>query len=111
RRGADGRGQPAGPHAHGVDRDLRRGPVLELRRRGADLPGPPGRVLRRPRRHLRPPEEGVGRLAPAVIVDIEKTFPGRPGIACRLELPSSDSAVTVLFGPSGAGKTAAARCL
>jgi molybdate transport system ATP-binding protein len=45
-----------------------------------------------------------------VIIQIEKTFPGRPGIECTLELPA-DGTVTVLFGPSGAGKTTILRCL
>jgi molybdate transport system ATP-binding protein len=45
-----------------------------------------------------------------VIIQIEKAFPGRPGMECTLELPA-DGAVTVLFGPSGAGKTTILRCL
>ena len=45
-----------------------------------------------------------------MIIQIEKTFPGRPGIDCTLELPA-EGAVTVLFGPSGAGKTTILRCL
>jgi molybdate transport system ATP-binding protein len=41
----------------------------------------------------------------------EKRFPGGAGIRAALELPEPGGGVTVLFGPSGAGKTTILRCL
>jgi molybdate transport system ATP-binding protein len=43
--------------------------------------------------------------------DVERRFPGGPLIAARAELPLDDGVVTVLFGPSGAGKTTVLRAL
>ena len=44
------------------------------------------------------------------MIDIEKAYAAGPTISCALELPE-ESAVTVLFGPSGAGKTTVLRCV
>jgi molybdate transport system ATP-binding protein len=44
------------------------------------------------------------------VIEIEKAFPGGPSITCSLDLPEKGS-VTVLFGPSGAGKTTVLRCV
>lgn len=49
--------------------------------------------------------------APLILVQVERTFPGGPRIECELELPSDGASVTVLFGPSGAGKTTILRCV
>jgi molybdate transport system ATP-binding protein len=46
-----------------------------------------------------------------VVIQIEKTFAGGPRIECALSLPAEGGSVTVLFGPSGAGKTTILRCL
>jgi molybdate transport system ATP-binding protein len=46
-----------------------------------------------------------------VVIEFERAFPGGPRIACALELPTSGASVTVLFGPSGAGKTTILRCV
>jgi molybdate transport system ATP-binding protein len=46
-----------------------------------------------------------------VVIEIEKAFPGGPTIACALQLPTEGSSITVLFGPSGAGKTTVLRCV
>jgi molybdate transport system ATP-binding protein len=46
-----------------------------------------------------------------VVIEVEKAFPGGPRIECALELPSDGASVTVLFGPSGAGKTTVLRCV
>jgi molybdate transport system ATP-binding protein len=43
--------------------------------------------------------------------DFEKYFPDGPVIRAHLERPADACAVTVLFGPSGAGKTTVLRCL
>lgn len=45
------------------------------------------------------------------MIEVEKAFPGRPRIECALELPADGASVTVLFGPSGAGKTTVLRCV
>jgi molybdate transport system ATP-binding protein len=50
-------------------------------------------------------------MAPALLADFERRFPGGPTIAAALELPADGPPVTVLFGPSGAGKTTILRCL
>jgi len=41
----------------------------------------------------------------------EKRFPGGTAVRGEMELPAGDAGVTVLFGPSGAGKTTILRCL
>ncbi|HUM01408.1 MAG TPA: ABC transporter ATP-binding protein [Thermoanaerobaculia bacterium] len=41
----------------------------------------------------------------------ERRYPGGPSIRADLDLPLSPPDVTVLFGPSGAGKTTILRCL
>jgi molybdate transport system ATP-binding protein len=46
-----------------------------------------------------------------VVIQIEKAFAGGPLIECTLDLPASGASVTVLFGPSGAGKTTILRCI
>jgi molybdate transport system ATP-binding protein len=43
--------------------------------------------------------------------DFEKRFPRGPLIRAALRLPIDGFAITVLFGPSGAGKTTVLRCL
>ena len=45
------------------------------------------------------------------MIQIEKAFPGGPRIECALSLPAEGGSVTVLFGPSGAGKTTILRCV
>src|ERR1700722_6113243 len=47
----------------------------------------------------------------ALEADFEKRFPAGPTIHGRLRLPAGAPFVTVLFGPSGAGKTTVLRCL
>jgi molybdate transport system ATP-binding protein len=44
-------------------------------------------------------------------VDVRKRHPGGPEIAAALRLPLGAHAVTVLFGPSGAGKTTVLRLI
>jgi molybdate transport system ATP-binding protein len=50
-------------------------------------------------------------MATALLADFAKRFAGGPTIAAALELPADGPPVTVLFGPSGAGKTTVLRCL
>ena len=45
------------------------------------------------------------------MIDVEKSFAAGPRIQCSLELPAEGASVTVLFGPSGAGKTTILRCV
>jgi len=47
----------------------------------------------------------------ALIFDIERRFGGGPTVRARAALPFPDGLVTVLFGPSGAGKTTVLRAL
>jgi molybdate transport system ATP-binding protein len=49
--------------------------------------------------------------SPQVIVDVEKVFPGGGTITASLSFPADRNHVTVLFGPSGAGKTTILRSL
>jgi molybdate transport system ATP-binding protein len=49
--------------------------------------------------------------SPQVIVDVEKVFPGGGTITAALSFPADRHHVTVLFGPSGAGKTTILRSL
>ena len=44
-------------------------------------------------------------MANELSIDIRKRHGGGPEIAAALRLPLSTHTVTVLFGPSGAGKT------
>jgi molybdate transport system ATP-binding protein len=44
-------------------------------------------------------------------VEVRKRHPGGPEIAARLSLPLGKHSVTVLFGPSGAGKTTVLRLI
>jgi len=50
-------------------------------------------------------------MAGQLIVDVRKRHPGGPEIAAALCLPLDTHAVTVLFGPSGAGKTTVLRLI
>ncbi len=50
-------------------------------------------------------------LAEQLAVEVEKTFPGGLRIQCALELAADTPSITVLFGPSGAGKTTVLRCV
>lgn len=45
------------------------------------------------------------------VADFEKQYPGGPRIRFQFRQPEDAFALTVLFGPSGAGKTTALRCL
>jgi molybdate transport system ATP-binding protein len=48
-------------------------------------------------------------MAAKMIIDLTKTFPGRPPIRVRLQYPIETSAIMILFGPSGSGKTTVLR--
>lgn len=48
-------------------------------------------------------------MAEELIVDMTKTFPGRPPIRARLRYPLEPSTIMILFGPSGSGKTTVLR--
>ena len=48
-------------------------------------------------------------MAAEMIVDMTKTFPGRPAIRARFRYPVEASTVLILFGPSGSGKTTVLR--
>ena len=50
-------------------------------------------------------------MADELIVDVRKRHAGGPEIAATLRLPLATHAVTVLFGPSGAGKTTVLRLI
>lgn len=50
-------------------------------------------------------------MAAEMIVDITKTFPGRPPIRAGFRYPVEASTVLILFGPSGSGKTTILRSL
>ena len=45
-----------------------------------------------------------------LIADIDKTFDGGPQVQASLRIPPGAS-ITILFGPSGAGKTTVLRCI
>lgn len=49
--------------------------------------------------------------SPHFIIDVEKVFPGGETITASLSFPTERNHVSVLFGPSGAGKTTILRCL
>jgi len=49
-------------------------------------------------------------MADALLMDVERRFPGGPALRVAVEIPLGP-VVTVLFGPSGAGKTTVLRCL
>ncbi|GEJ56456.1 ABC transporter ATP-binding protein [Anaeromyxobacter diazotrophicus] len=44
-------------------------------------------------------------------LEVVRRYRGGPTVAARLDLPGGEGPVTVLFGPSGAGKTTVLRCL
>jgi molybdate transport system ATP-binding protein len=48
---------------------------------------------------------------PSLAFDVERRFRDGPVVRAALEVPLQDAPVTVLFGPSGAGKTTVLRCL
>lgn len=50
-------------------------------------------------------------MAAEMIVDIEKSFPGRPPITASLTIALGPSTVLILFGPSGSGKTTILRSI
>ena len=47
----------------------------------------------------------------ALILDFERRFPGGAAVRARATVPVAGGTVTVLFGPSGAGKTTVLRCV
>lgn len=49
-------------------------------------------------------------MAHTLLIDIERRFPGGPTVRARLD-PLPSGSTTVLFGPSGAGKTTVLRCV
>src|SRR3989441_1768565 len=50
-------------------------------------------------------------MANEITADFEKRYDGGPSICAALRVPLGSPHVTVLFGPSGAGKTTVLRCL
>lgn len=50
-------------------------------------------------------------MAEKLVMDFARRFPGGPEIHCALEVPLEGPSITVLFGPSGAGKTTMLRCV
>jgi molybdate transport system ATP-binding protein len=50
-------------------------------------------------------------MAAPLLTDFERAFPAGPRVACDLAVGPEGGPVTVLFGPSGAGKTTILRCL
>ncbi len=50
-------------------------------------------------------------MGSALLMDFERRFAGGLALRVALEIPLQGPAVTVLFGPSGAGKTTVLRCL
>ncbi|HSK30642.1 MAG TPA: ATP-binding cassette domain-containing protein [Candidatus Limnocylindria bacterium] len=50
-------------------------------------------------------------LSPQAVVDVKKVFAGGETIAAAFSFPADHNHVTVLFGPSGAGKTTILRSL
>jgi molybdate transport system ATP-binding protein len=50
-------------------------------------------------------------MSPELVATFAKRFPGGPIISAHLQRPTEVFSVTVLFGPSGAGKTTVLRCL
>ena len=50
-------------------------------------------------------------MAAEMIVDLIKTFSGRPPIRASFRYPVETSSVLIIFGPSGSGKTTILRSL
>jgi len=50
-------------------------------------------------------------MADTLTVDFERCFANGPTITCKLSIPLEPAEITVLFGPSGAGKTTILRCI
>ncbi|HVO20710.1 MAG TPA: ABC transporter ATP-binding protein [Anaeromyxobacter sp.] len=50
-------------------------------------------------------------MSEALSIDLVRRYPGGPTVLARAEIPLGDGPVTVLFGPSGAGKTTVLRAL
>jgi molybdate transport system ATP-binding protein len=50
-------------------------------------------------------------MAGEIVVRIDRLFPGHPAIRADFEIDLTRKATTILFGPSGAGKTTVLRCL
>ncbi|KAF4516335.1 hypothetical protein B566_EDAN000577 [Ephemera danica] len=50
-------------------------------------------------------------MAAEIIVEVTKTFPGRPPIRASFRYPVEAATVLILFGPSGSGKTTILRSL
>src|SRR2546425_5663876 len=50
-------------------------------------------------------------MADEITADFEKRYDGGPSICAAFRIPLGSPHVTVLFGPSGAGKTTVLRCL
>src|SRR5207302_10711407 len=107
----DGRGQPAGRHANRVDFDLRPRAGARLPECFSDVAGPARGLLRDPRRDVLAAEERMGRVADALIVDIERRFPSGAAVSAQFDLAMRRGTIAVLFGPSGAGKTTVVRAI
>ncbi|TFC51309.1 ABC transporter ATP-binding protein [Cryobacterium sp. TmT2-59] len=112
---ADGRRQHRGGDPHSVGVGLRRRAVLRLRHGRADQPAAARLLPRRAERDLRFPAAriaavgaavSVGTASKALRLDIRHRR-----VRARLDLDLEHPGITVLFGPSGAGKTTIIRCL
>ena len=53
----------------------------------------------------------MGRVADALIVDIERRFPSGAAVSAKFDLTMRRGTIAVLFGPSGAGKTTVVRAI
>lgn len=50
-------------------------------------------------------------MTPELLASFTKQFPNGPTVHADFQIPAGDPGITVLFGPSGAGKTCILRCL